>query len=183
MPKLTSDDIAALYEEHSRSILRYLMRRSFDAQVSIDLLSETFAVAYEKRGRLRGDSPEVRRSWLFGIASNLLADYFRSGAIERRAMQRVGVDPVEVLDHEVERIEDLAGVSELRAAVADALTGLSEENQEALRLRVIDELPYPEVAARMAVTEQVARARVSRGLRKLRDRIDELELEGVPDGA
>jgi hypothetical protein len=33
----------------------------------------------------------------------------------------------------------------------------------------------------MNVTEQVARARVSRGLKGLRARLEELELEGVPE--
>jgi len=182
MPKLTATDISDLYEAHSRAILRFLMRRTFDAQVSIDLLSETYAVAYEKRRKFRGDDPAVAQSWLFGIANNLLHDYFRSGAAERRAMHRVGMERTEVFDHEIERIEELAGAGELRSAVADALSDLGAESQEALRLRVVEELPYPEVAAQLDVTEQVARARVSRGLRKLRLRVEELELEGVPDG-
>lgn len=183
MPKLTADDITILYQEHSRSILGYFMRRTFDAQLSVDLLSETFAVAYARRGKFRGGGEAaVRRSWLFGIASNLLADYFRSGSAERRAMDKLGMERAIVLDHEIERIDELAEIDELRGAVAAALTDLSAENQDAVRLRVIEELSYEEVAARLSVSEQVARARVSRGLRKLRDRLDELELEGVPDG-
>jgi RNA polymerase sigma-70 factor (ECF subfamily) len=181
MPKLTADEITALYEAHSRSILRFLMRRTLDAQVSIDLLSETYAVAYEKRKKFRGEGEASARSWLFGIANNLLQDYFRSGSTEQRAMRKIGMDHVEVLDHEIERIDELAGTSELRSAVAGALAELGEESRTALQLRVVDELPYPEVAGRMNVTEQVARARVSRGLKGLRARLEELELEGVPE--
>lgn len=157
------------------------MRRTLDAQVSIDLLSETYAVAYEKRKKFRGEGEAAARSWLFGIANNLLQDYFRSGSTEQRAMRKLGMDRVEVLDHEIERIDELAGTSELRSAVAGALAELGEESRTALQLRVVDELPYPEVAGRMNVTEQVARARVSRGLRNLRERLEELELEGVPE--
>jgi RNA polymerase sigma-70 factor (ECF subfamily) len=36
-----------------------------------------------------------------------------------------------------------------------------------VRLRVVDELPYCEVARRLAITEEAARARVSRALRGL----------------
>jgi DNA-directed RNA polymerase specialized sigma24 family protein len=36
-----------------------------------------------------------------------------------------------------------------------------------VRLRVVDELAYPVVAARLGITEQAARARVSRALRVL----------------
>ena len=48
-----------------------------------------------------------------------------------------------------------------------ALAELGPEQREAVRLRVVDELGYPAVAARLGVSEQTARARVSRGLRAL----------------
>ncbi|MGK2878583.1 MAG: RNA polymerase sigma factor [Solirubrobacterales bacterium] len=181
MTKLTSDDITELYEAHAQSILRFLMRRTLDAQVSIDLVAETYAVAFEQRNKFRGDRDRAAHSWLFGIADNLLHDYFRRGSTEQRAVQRLGVDPVEVLEHEIERIDELAGISELRSTVADALSDLGEESRIALQLRVVEELSYPDVAGRMNVSEQVARARVSRGLRKLRARLEELEIEGVPE--
>lgn len=170
--KLTGSDISALYTEHSRSVLRFAMRRTLDAQVSVDLVGEAFAVAYEQRRKFRGSTDAELRSWLFGIAANLLSDYFRKGQIERRAMARLGVEPLAVDSDEIERIEQLSESSELRAAVAGALDELGSESREALRLRVIDELPYSEVARVMAVSEQVARARVSRGLRALREQID-----------
>jgi RNA polymerase sigma-70 factor (ECF subfamily) len=60
----------------------------------------------------------------------------------------------------------------LRERVADGLAGLSAEHQTALRLRVVDELPYPAVAAQLAISEDAARARVSRGLRRLAEALD-----------
>lgn len=170
--KLTGSDISALYTEHSGNVLRFAMRRTLDAQVSVDLVGEAFAVAYEQRGKFRGSTDAELRSWLFGIAANLLSDYFRSGQIERRAMERLGVEPVAVDSDEIERIEQLSESTQLRAAVAEALNALGSESREAVRLRVVDELPYSEVARAMAVSEQVARARVSRGLRTLREQLD-----------
>jgi RNA polymerase sigma-70 factor (ECF subfamily) len=55
----------------------------------------------------------------------------------------------------------------IRGAIEEALLTLREDQREALRLRVIEELPYDEVARRLACTEQSARQRVSRGLRRL----------------
>ena len=106
---LTSADISTLYANHAQAILRFLMRRTLDAQISVDLLSETFAVAFEQRGRFRGDAGVQGASWLFGIASNLLNNYFRSGQIERRALERLGVSPTVVPEDQFERIERLAG--------------------------------------------------------------------------
>ena len=47
---------------------------------------------------------------------------------------------------------------------------------EALRLRVVQELPYEVVAQRLAVSEQTARKRVSRGLQKLADGLDQFQV-------
>jgi RNA polymerase sigma-70 factor (ECF subfamily) len=176
---LNSNDISALYAEHARSILKFAMRRTLDAQVSVDLVGETFAVAYENRKKFRGSTETEAMSWVFGIANNLLKNYFRNGAIERRAMQRIGVDQTAVAPEEFERIESLAGTAELRRIVREALSELSDGHRAAVELRVVDELPYPQVAERLEISEDVARARVSRGLKKLRDRLEAVRMEEV----
>ena len=51
--------------------------------------------------------------------------------------------------------------------------------REAVRLRVVDELEYDELAARLSISAQTARARVSRGLRALGEAIK--VMEEVPD--
>ena len=59
-----------LYDTHARDLHRYLARR-LDPVVADDLVAETFLVAWEQRARYdpgRGTA----RSWLFGIATNLL---------------------------------------------------------------------------------------------------------------
>lgn len=178
---LSPEDISELYEQHAELVLRYLMRRTFDAQVAVDLLAETYAVAYETRARFRGDSDP--RGWVFGIASNLLADFFRSGSAERRAVERIGMGVPIVDDDELRRIEDLAETAELRGAIAAAMRDLSEEQRAAVDLRVVQERTYPEIAAQLGVTEQVARARVSRGLRKLKQYIDTTHVDEVTEYA
>jgi len=74
--------------------------------------------------------------------------------------------------NEVAHIVELAGLSELRGAVARELRALSEDHREALRLRVVDELSYADVAERLQISEPTARARVSRGLRTLGHALD-----------
>ncbi|MBJ7459499.1 MAG: RNA polymerase sigma factor [Thermoleophilaceae bacterium] len=168
---LTHADITALYAEHSPLLLRYLMRRTFDAQAAVELMAETFATAYEKRASCR--KPEAARSWIFGIADNLLREFFRSGRTERHAVERMGLAVPEVEDEDLGRIEELAGTSELRAAVAAALRDLSDEHRTALELRVVQERSYLEVAGAMGVSEDVARARVSRALKKMKGVVEE----------
>jgi RNA polymerase sigma factor (sigma-70 family) len=61
----------------------------------------------------------------------------------------------------------LADLRACRGRLAGALDRLRPALGEAVRLRVIAELPYEQVAARLGIPEQSARARVSRGLRAL----------------
>jgi RNA polymerase sigma-70 factor (ECF subfamily) len=89
----------------------------------------------------------------------------RRGRAERAALERLGVARPELDDSSLARIEELAGVATMRALFGEQLRSLSLEHQEALRLRVVEERSYPEVAAQLGVCEQTARARVSRALR------------------
>lgn len=164
--------MSKLYERHSEALLRYFMRRTFDHQLAVDMVGETFAVALENRSKFRGESLEHARSWLYGIGSNLLNDFFRSGEIERRAMERAGMQQVFADEDDILRIDDLAELADLRALVADALGRLDGDYREAVRLRVIEQLDYEVVASELGLTEQATRARVSRGLKRLRDEIE-----------
>lgn len=168
---LDADDISALYAEHARELLRFCARRTLDAETAVDLVAECFAVAFEQRGRYRGATDAEALGWLYGIARNLIAGYHRRGSVHKRAVERLGVERRALQTEELERIEQLAGVAELRARVARELLALPADQQEALRLRVVEELDYSEVAARTGASEQTVRARVSRGLRALEQRL------------
>ncbi|HEY4096025.1 MAG TPA: sigma factor-like helix-turn-helix DNA-binding protein, partial [Baekduia sp.] len=76
-------------------------------------------------------------------------------------------------DAELERLEDLAGISDLRRRVASQLSDLSHEQQEAVRLRILEEKSYEQMAQHLGINEQAARARVSRGMRTLADRLQD----------
>lgn len=165
---LTNEDMTRLYDENAEDLLRFFARRTVDAQVAFDLVSETFAEAIASRGSFRGDSFEDGRRWLFGIARNLMNNYFRRGQVEQRAMQQLQLEPVEVGDDDATQIAELAQLVELRGAVESALGSLKAEYRDAVRARILDQRSYSEIAAELGTTEDVVRARVSRGLKKLK---------------
>ena len=72
-------------------------------------------------------------------------------------------------------MEELAGLRDLRPMLSDAIGILPPEQRRAVELRVVGELDYPQVAAAMGVSEEAARARVSRGLRALARELAPLE--------
>jgi RNA polymerase sigma factor (sigma-70 family) len=168
-PRLDHQHLTAAYERDARRLLIWLTRRTYDGQLAVDLVGETYARAWESRRRFQGtpDDPEALAAWTFGIARHVLADALRRGRTERAALARLQVEPPRLAPDELARLEDLAELGSLRAALAVALEDLSPEQRDAVRLRVVDELDYPAIARRLGISEDAVRARVSRGLRTL----------------
>jgi RNA polymerase sigma-70 factor, ECF subfamily len=169
---LNADEISQLYDRHAEALLAFLARRTYDPEAAVDLLAETFAAAFEDRQQFRGYGDRSARAWLYGIARHQLTDYFRHGQAEQRALARLGIDRRPLTDTEYDRIEELAASQELRDRVADELTTLPSDQRDAVRLRVVEEQTYESLARLLGISEQTARARVSRGLRALRGTMD-----------
>ena len=169
---LDSAALDALYRDHSRQLLIFFARRTLDAETATDLVAETFAEAFRDRRQFRGRTTEEAAGWLFGIARHQLSSFYRRGRVEREAMSRLAVDRRDLTAEELDRIEELAGLAEMRAVVRVRLAQLEPGDQEILQLRIVEELDYDEVAAAQGVNEDAARARVSRALKRLRGLIE-----------
>lgn len=166
---LAQQHLAAAYRRDARRLLIWLTRRTYDGQLAVDLVGETYARAWESRARYSGDPDDAQAlaAWTYGIARHVLADALRRGRSERAALQRLHVEPPQLAADEIARLEELAELGSLRATLAGALEDLSPEQRDAVRLRVVDELDYPAIARRLGISEDAVRARVSRGLRTL----------------
>ena len=151
-----------LYRRHASTVHGWFRRR-LDWAAS-DLTAETFAQAWLSRRSFRDEADGSALPWLLGIARNVARESARRNEVETRARHRLGLptdlaseDGYDVVD---ERLSP-------RMALVDALEMLPDHEREALELRVVDELPYQDVAARLGVRPAAARLRVSRALRRL----------------
>jgi RNA polymerase sigma factor (sigma-70 family) len=171
--RLTDDDVFEdLYFRVADRLLVFMARRTADPEIAADLWAESWSRAFAQRGAFRGDSDAEQEGWIFGIARNVLAGFYKRGKAEQRAIARLGLERPVLSDVDLARLEREAGLDELRDALAAALAGIPGSQREALQLRVVEGLPYPEVARRLSVSEDNARARVSRALRHLGDLLD-----------
>ena len=155
-----------LYDRWADGLLAYFYRRVLDPEVAADLLAETFAVAFERRRRFR-DVGRPGAAWLYGIAAKELSHWFRRQEVERRAVRRLAIEVPPLDDESIARIETLADMDAHRAALAAALTRMSDGERRAVELRVVGELGYGEIAMRLDCSEAAARVRVHRGLARL----------------
>ncbi|HET6506126.1 MAG TPA: sigma-70 family RNA polymerase sigma factor [Baekduia sp.] len=168
---LGEDDFLRLYRRMAGVLLVFFQRRLHDAELATDLTADTFTMALERRDQYRGASDEELSGWVWAIARSLLRDHERREETGRRTARRLGRERRALTDREIERIEELAGIRELREAVAAGMADLPEDLRVAVALRVLDDLSYTEIAARLGITASGARTRVSRALRILADRI------------
>jgi RNA polymerase sigma-70 factor (ECF subfamily) len=163
---------ARFYVEYAEGLLAYLARRVHDPDLALELTAESFAQAYIGRDRFRGSTDAEAAGWLYGIARRQLALYFRKGAVERLALTRLGIELPRFDDEQKARLEELASLDDVRASLRIELERLSDGQRQALELRVVEELPYREVARRLRVSEGAARVRVARGLKALAAALD-----------
>jgi len=160
-----------VFERHAETLLGYFARRTLDPEAAAELTAETFAQAFASRRRFR-DHGLGAIGWLYGIARHQLGRFHRNGAVDARARRRLGMPEREVSPEDYERIEEMIDFEQIGRAIGQAFSVLSKEQREALTLRVIEGRPYREVAESLRCSEETARARVSRGLKRLGRLID-----------
>ena len=162
---------ARFYRMHARDVYAWFDRRLGDAELAGDLTAETFAQALCGLRRFRGRTHAAAVAWLFGIAQNLLRQYYRHARVETAARRRVGMPLEYAVVPDYDEIEERMAIDALRPELAEAVATLSPEQRDALELRVVQELSYQEVAARLDCSEPAARMRVTRALRNLHSRL------------
>jgi RNA polymerase sigma factor (sigma-70 family) len=153
------------FRRHRGVVLGYLAARTTSREVAADLLAETFATALTVVRDESRPLPAEPFAWLLTIARNKLIDSLRHGRVEQSARDHLGLTPLVIDDHDLERIEELISATDLVSTLA---AQLPPDQLEALNARVIDERDYDEIAAALHCSQAVVRKRVSRALRTLR---------------
>src|SRR4051794_8785974 len=151
------EDFGRFYDRYARTMLGFFARRTGDPEVAADLTAETFAAALVARGRYRPQEAGAG-AWLFSIAHRKLSDYRRRGRAEARMRARLGMEPVPLLDGDVEMIRWLG--EEVATQMVD---DLQEDQRDAIRAHVLEDQGYAEIARSRRLSESTVRKRVSRG--------------------
>jgi RNA polymerase sigma factor (sigma-70 family) len=155
-----------LYDRWAESILEYFVRRVFDVEIAADLMAETFAAAFESRAKFR-DVGRPGGAWLYGIAKRKLSHFYRHRKVEMQAARRLGMERAEIDEESAGQIAALIDLDGCRASARAALASLSAGERKAVEMRVIEELDYNEISARLKISPAAARTRVHRGLARL----------------
>ena len=153
------------YRTHVDEVTRFVARRVADPHLVADLTAEVFLAVIEAAARYRG-SFGGPRTWLYGIARNVIAAEFRRSAREQRAESLIAgrrlLDADDV-DRLTERIDAFRQVRELH----QVLRALPEGERAVLELVSVDGLTVTEAAAALNIRQVAARVRLHRARRAL----------------
>ncbi|MEL6343819.1 MAG: RNA polymerase sigma factor [Myxococcota bacterium] len=161
--------MSVLMDRHRTSLMGFLRSRVGDD--AEDLFQETWTRAAKALPRYTDQG--TFQAWLFQIARRLVIDHYR------RRSSRIVLLPTDETSPVPQAPEDpykSVVARELSEATARALDSLSSDVAEVVRLRLIDNRPFKEIAKLQRVPLNTALGRMHRGLKQIRRA---LEADGI----
>lgn len=168
----------ALYDEHRRTLHAFLLGRTGDPELALDLLQETFVRSWRNLDLLLALPPARQRAWLFSTARNLVVDQYRSRAT-RTAAHEALTATIELGDQLADGPERIVERDRELRLVDEAIRRLPEQLRTVLVLQVLDERTSAEIGELLDRPAGTVRYQISQARKRL---AEELRLlEAAPD--
>ncbi len=155
--------ITEIFEHYYAKIYRFLYYRARTAQDAEDLASEVFVKGVKSISRQKGNF----EPWLYMIARNTLTDYYRRKAGNRE--NALDEEIVESLAVEKKAGDEPFAMEDLKFA----LNKLTEEQQQVVTLKFIENYDNESIARIMGKTIGAVKALQFRALAALKDILKE----------
>jgi RNA polymerase sigma factor (sigma-70 family) len=159
--------LGALFDRHQEALYRFLDRLARrDPSDVDDLVQSTFVEVWRSAAKFRGGA--AVRTWLFGIAANLVRHRARSVGRRRAAMAGLAVTPPSAAAGP----EDDAMRRQLVDRLGAALETLSHDLREVFVLCEIEEVPGVDVARALGLREGTVWRRLHDARKALRQALE-----------
>ncbi|MHC4335579.1 MAG: RNA polymerase sigma factor, partial [Planctomycetota bacterium] len=162
-----------LIDAYANRCYGYFYRLTGDRDTSDELLSELFVKLVQKIKQYRGGAFET---WLFKIASNVFHDWLREKHRQKKLLQAQKVRPGPQAARD--KHPDIYEIDKLQAQ----LDKLDAGTRDAIMLRFYSQMSFKEIAATRAEPIGTTLAKVHRGLKKLRELMEQQNDESSKPG-
>ncbi|GAA1405868.1 RNA polymerase sigma factor [Catellatospora coxensis] len=157
-----------LFDAHFAELTRFATRR-VGPDAAGDVVAGTFLVAWRRFAEVPAEHP---RAWLYATARHVIANELRARARRERLSAKAAVDADAVVD-------DHAGQVGEHLRVRAVLAGLSEADQEVLRLTEWEGLDVAEVAVVLGCSRTAVKVRLHRARKRFAARLLATEEPGA----
>jgi RNA polymerase sigma-70 factor, ECF subfamily len=147
-----------VWEEFHPRIKQFILKRIPDEHNAEDILQEVFLKIHARIDTLRDE--EKLQSWMYRIASNVIADYYRQHKATVALSEALLLPEEPVVDDDV--------VKDLLPSVRTMVDNLPDEYRQALLLTEYEGLTQRELAERLGLSLSGAKSRVQRAREKLK---------------
>ena len=154
------DDMSAIYQQHARTVYKFLLAQCHDPDLAEELTQETFYQAVRSADRFDG-SCKVS-VWLCQIAKHLWYQHLRK-------RNREALMPEEGIDVPLPSAEEETLAREGRLDLLRSIHSLPADAREVVYLRAFGGLSFREIGDVLGKTETWARVTFYRSKEKLRN--------------
>jgi len=158
--------LGALFERHHVALYEFLYRTTGDRHAAEDLVQDVFVRILKYRHTYRESSPFL--TWMYRIARNARADYFRGRRY--RVIELADVDEPTTGDPSA---SDQLEWGTQAALLRRALMCLPDEKRELIVLARYQQMPHAQIAQLLDIEVGAVKVRVHRALRQLRKLFDD----------
>ncbi len=153
-----------LYDRYFESIYRFVFRRTADEELTEDLCSQVFLKAMQKLDTYQYKGVPFS-SWLFRIAANEVAQYYRQNK-KNRVVSANESDFTDMKD-EMDDKEEEAHLENL----IKVLDTLKDTDLQLIEMRFFEQRPFKEIAEILDMTESNAKVKTYRILERLKTKL------------
>jgi RNA polymerase sigma-70 factor (ECF subfamily) len=164
----SGEELRELYRRYSGELYGFALNALSDRELAEEVVQDVFARAW-RHARAYDSRRGSVRTWLYAITRNRIVDARRRAAVRPALAQKEAGDAPGELDSELEQ-------AVLRWQMAAALTRLSPEHREVVRLAHYGGLSLREISERKRIPLGTVKSRSSYALRSLRLILDEMEV-------
>lgn len=161
--------LGALYDRFHRDVYRFVAHLVRGDSFVDDFVQSTFLEAHRSAPRFRGTS--AVKTWLFGIAVNLVRHHLRTEGRREKATVALALVPTSPSPNPA----DALSIEQQRRWVAAAIEQLTPALREVYILCVVEEMPGKDAAAVLGIREASLWRRLTDARNALREAIAEMQ--------
>lgn len=165
--------VAELFRRHADDVYRFIARRA-GADRATDLTAEVFRIALVRHEVFDPDRAHAR-AWLFGIATNVIRDEWRSARRRARAHARAAESTAGAAIDPLLAVDDRLVAADRLHLVREAIDELTADDRDLVTMFAWEECSYGEIAVALDIPVGTVRSRLNRIRRELSGRLNPQE--------